>query len=101
MNNRTGSVNNTRLIGIMALATAILLLPLIAMQFTTEVNWDVADFVIMGILLYGTGLVCEFVLRKVKKTTYRLALVTVVLFILFLTWAELAVGIFGTPFAGS
>lgn len=101
MNNQSGTVNNTRLIGIMALATAMLLLPLIAMQFTSEVDWDVADFVIMGILLYGTGLVCEFVLRSVKKPAYRLALVTVVLLILFLTWAELAVGIFGTPFAGS
>ncbi len=101
MNNQSGTVKNARLIGIMALATSILLLPLIAMQFTTEVDWDVADFVIMGFLLYGTGLVCEFVLRKVKNTTYRLALVTAVLFLLFLTWAELAVGIFGTPFAGS
>lgn len=101
MNNQSGTVKNTRLIGIMALATAILLLPLIAMQFTTEVDWDVTDFVIMGFLLYGTGLVCEFVLRKVKKNTYRLALVTAVLFLLFLTWAELAVGIFGTPFAGN
>jgi hypothetical protein len=40
-----------------ALGTAfILLLPLVAMQFTDEVDWGVADFVLAGALLGGTGL---------------------------------------------
>jgi hypothetical protein len=40
-----------------ALATAlILLLPLVAMQFTDEVDWGVADFAAAGVLLGGTGL---------------------------------------------
>jgi hypothetical protein len=34
----------------------ILLVPLVAMQFTDEVNWGVADFVLAGALLGGTGL---------------------------------------------
>jgi hypothetical protein len=39
------------------LATAfILLLPLVAMQLTDEVQWDLADFVVAGALLGGTGL---------------------------------------------
>ena len=49
----------------------------------------------------GTGIACELVLRKVKKTAYRIIICTAILAILFLVWAELAVGIFGTPFAGS
>ncbi len=93
--------NNTRLLAILATATAILLVPLIEMQFTTEVDWGPFDFLIMGILLYGTGLTCELVLRKVKTTTSRIILCAIILVILFLTWAELAVGVFGTPFAGS
>tara|TARA_R110001606_G_scaffold399186_2_gene581395 strand:+ start:10581 stop:10796 length:216 start_codon:yes stop_codon:yes gene_type:complete len=71
------------------------------MQFTNEVNWTIFDFVIAGILLIGTGLVCEFTLRKIKKTKYRIAIILAILVILFLIWAELAVGIFGSPFSGN
>jgi hypothetical protein len=55
----------------------------------------------MGILLLVTGLLCELVLRRVKSLTNRIIICGIVLFTLFLVWAELAVGIFGTPFAGS
>ncbi len=71
------------------------------MQFTKEVNWNIADFLIMGILLLVTGLLCELILRRVRSLTNRIITCGIVLFILFLVWAELAVGIFGTPFAGS
>lgn len=98
---KVNSANNTRLIAILSVATCILLLPLIGMQFSDEVNWDARDFIIMGILLYGTGLSCELVLRKVKNTLHRIIICGIILFALFLIWAELAVGIFGTPFAGS
>jgi hypothetical protein len=79
----------------------LLLIPLIAMKFTNEVQWDSRDFVIMGVLLLGTGLMCELVMRKVKKIQYRVLLIAAILIALFLIWAELAVGVFGTPFAGS
>lgn len=94
-------MKNKRFIGIMLAASVILLVPLVAMQFTSEVNWSVLDFVVGGFLLLGTGLVCEFVLRKVVKTWHRIAICAGVLVALLLTWAEIAVGIFGTPFAGS
>jgi hypothetical protein len=55
----------------------------------------------MGVLLLSTGLTCEFVLRKFEKLEHRLAICGGVLIMLFLVWAELSVGIFGTPFAGS
>lgn len=92
---------NKRLTGIVLTVALLLLIPLIAMQFTNEVDWKLLDFVVMGVLLLGTGLLCELVLRKVKKFEYRIAICAVILVVLFLTWAELAVGIFGTPFAGS
>ena len=94
-------VQNKRLIGIVLTVALLLLVPLIAMQFTDEVNWDVSDFVVAGVLLLGTGLLCELVLRSVKQSRYRIAICAVILAALFLIWAELAVGIFGTPFAGS
>jgi hypothetical protein len=102
MENRTFMMTkNKRLIGIMLTVVLLLLVPLIAMQFTNEVNWTLSDFVVMGILLLGTGLLCELVLRKVKKIKYRTAIVVAILVAFLLIWMELAVGIFGTPFAGS
>lgn len=70
------------------------------MQFTDEVNWTLADFIVAGVLLLGTGLLCELVVRKVTKIEYRIALCIVILGAFLLIWAELAVGIFGTPFSG-
>jgi ABC-type cobalt transport system substrate-binding protein len=92
---------NKRLIGIVLTVAILLLIPFLAMQFTSEVNWSSFDFVVAGVLLLGTGLLCELVLRLVKKTEHRIIIVGIILVALFLIWAELAVGVFGTPFAGS
>jgi hypothetical protein len=92
---------NKRLIGIVLTVAFILLIPLIAMQFTDEVNWTLFDFVVAGVLLLGTGLMCELVMRKVNKIQYRIAICGAFLVGLLLIWLELAVGIFGTPLAGS
>jgi hypothetical protein len=91
---------NKRLFGILLTATLLLLIPVIGMQFTNEVKWELNDFVAAGVLLFGTGLLCELVMRKVKKTGHRIALCVVLLTALLLVWVELAVGIFGTPLAG-
>jgi hypothetical protein len=92
---------NKRLIGILLAVALLLLVPLIAMQFTGEVNWTLSDFVVAGVLLLGTGIMCELVMRKVKEVEKRIVICGVILIVLFLIWAELAVGVFGTPFAGS
>ena len=92
---------NKRLITILFSAAFLLLIPFIAMQFTGEVNWSPFDFLVMGILLLSTGLIFEAILRLVKKKERRMVYCAAILVILFLIWAELAVGIFGTPFAGS
>jgi hypothetical protein len=92
---------NKRLIGIVLAVALLLLIPLIAMQFTDEVDWKVFDFLVMGILLLGTGLLSELVMMKVKNKDYQIGILAVIVVVLFLTWAELAVGIFGTPFAGN
>jgi len=80
---------------------ALLSVPLVAMQFTSEVNWDLFDFIVMGILLFAVGLSIDFVLQKAKSLSTQLLLCGVILLLFFLVYAELAVGIFGTPFAGS
>ena len=93
-------MQNKRLISVMLTSAILLLIPLIAMQFTDEVNWNLFDFIIAGTLLIGTGLMLELVLRKTKKIKYRIIIVTALLIVFLLIWAELAVGIFGTPLGG-
>ena len=94
-------MRNKRLKIILITVVILLLIPFIAMQFTDEVVWSSLDFVVMGILLLSTGLLCELVLRKVIKIKYRIVLCIAILFGFLILWAELAVGIFGTPFAGN
>lgn len=94
-------VKSRRLTGILLTVTLLLLVPFMAMQFTDEVKWTRLDFVLAGVLLLGTGLMCELVLRKVTKIQYRIAICGAILATLLLVWIELAVGVFGTPFAGS
>ncbi len=94
-------MKNQRLIGILLTVAILLFIPLIAMQFTNEVDWSVFDFAIAGFLLLGTGLLCELVLRTVSKPGHRVLICAAILIALFLVWAELAVGIFGSPLAGS
>lgn len=93
-------INNRRTI-ILASIVTILLLPLIGMQFSNEVNWTGSDFLIAGILLPTLGLGIELVFQIAKNKTSRIILVGLILLVGFLIWAELAVGLFGSPFAGS
>ena len=90
-----------RLILIVLISIILLFTPLIAMQFTDEVNWTLSDFIIGGVLLFGTGLLYELVFRKVKKNSFRIVISAAVLLAFLLIWAELAVGIFGTPLGGN
>lgn len=91
-----------RWIGIFLGTAGLLLIPFFAMQFTDQVNWSPLDFVAMGFLLLAAGFSGDFVLlRKEKSLPHRLLLLLGVVALFFLLWAELAVGIFGTPLAGS
>jgi hypothetical protein len=79
-----------------ALGTAIILMvPLVAMQFTEEVNWDLFDFVFMGTLLFGTGLTYDLVARKGGTIAYRAAVGIACAAGLLLVWVNAAVGIIG------
>ena len=92
---------NKRLITIVLSIALLLLVPLIAMMFTSEVNWTLSDFIVAGLLLLTTGIACEFALRKVTKVPYRILICLIILAVFFLVWLELAVGIFGTPIGGN
>ncbi|MDZ4714752.1 MAG: hypothetical protein SH819_04715 [Cytophagales bacterium] len=93
-------MQNKRLFGIVLGVGLLLLIPLIAMQFANEVNWGPLDFVVAGALLLITALLCERAIRKVSKIENRVVICLGILLVFFLVWVELAVGIFGTSFAG-
>ena len=92
---------NKRLTIIIAGVFVLLSIPAIAMLIGTEVNWGPEDFAVMGILLLAVGLLAELILRIVKTGSKRMLFLALLAILFLLTWAELAVGIFGTPFAGN
>ncbi|WP_316738976.1 hypothetical protein [Pedobacter aquatilis] len=100
-NQETLNPTKQRVTIILVVIATILSIPLIAMQFNNEVKWGLLDFVVAGTLLLTTGLAIELVIRNVKTPRARAILFFIILLALFLIWAELAVGIFGSPIAGS
>ena len=66
-------------IKILQMVGLLLIIPLIAMQLTDEVEWSLFDFIIMGTLLLITGLMGEIIFKKVKKYKHRVILYVVVL----------------------
>lgn len=80
----------------LVVTVAILLIPLIAMRFTEEVQWTVSDFTIMGTLLFGIGFAYEVVSRKGSTGLYRGAVGMALFATLLLIWMNGAVGIIGS-----
>ncbi|MFM2266139.1 MAG: hypothetical protein RLZ77_1559 [Bacteroidota bacterium] len=90
-----------KLLQLGSLVLALLCIPLLAMQFSEDVRWSVADFVLAGFMLFFSGLLVLFIQNKVSKRSWRIGLIFIVVFLLLLLWAELAVGLFNSPFAGN
>ena len=82
-------------IGIVLVAAAILLLPLLAMQFTDEVAWGVFDFAVAGVLLVGTGLAYLLVARTAGNITHRAAVAVALAAAFMLVFLVGAVGVIG------
>ena len=78
----------------------VLLIPALAMQVTVELDWTSSDFVIMGVLLAALGLGIEAAMG-LSRSRARMGAIAAILLVFMAIWAELAVGIFGTLFAGS
>ncbi|NNF33787.1 MAG: hypothetical protein HKN68_06745 [Saprospiraceae bacterium] len=74
---------------------SLLLIPLVAMQFTDEVKWDFSDFVIMGLVLTFIAGAYELIVRKSQKTNYKIAFGVGLLGAFLLFWVNGAVGIIG------
>lgn len=76
-------------------AAALLAMPLLAMQFTDEVDWTPLDFVVMGTILALCCVAFELVIRVARNHAYVLASGVAIATALLVTWSNLAVGIVG------
>jgi hypothetical protein len=88
-------VSGRRMAAWAAVVALILLVPLVAMQFTDEVKWGLFDFVFAGTVLFGASLTYELVAAKGGTTAYRVAVGVAVATALALVWVNAAVGIIG------
>jgi hypothetical protein len=87
---------------VLLITICILMIPFVAMQFISEVNWSAADFLIMGLLLFGTGFMYVLLTRYSGNFIYRVAVGLLLGATLFMIWANLAVGLIGSgPHAGN
>ncbi len=94
--NGAGRRGNRLRIAAWAAAALILLLPLVAMEFTDEVVWDVTDFAVFGALLVGAGVTYELAVRMTGNTAYRAAVGVALAAAFLLVWVNGAVGIIGS-----
>jgi hypothetical protein len=92
--NNNELIMQNKVFGWVAAGTAaILAIPLIAMQFSSEWNWNFMDFIVMGTLIFGTGFLFVHVARVTPRKYRTLIGIGFFLGLLWL-WAELAVGVF-------
>lgn len=93
--------NTLRIITIICL---ILLIPLVLTIRDGGIegvgwNWTIGDFIVMGTLLFVTGLAIDWVLRRFPDTVHRVIGVTFIVLSLLVLWAELAVDAVSQLFA--
>ena len=86
---------------IYAVPAVLFCIPVLGNFFSKEFNWSASDFVIAAVLLFGTAFLIDLIQQIIKNNTSKILVSGVIILLLLLTWVELAVGLFGTPFAGN
>lgn len=74
---------------------ALILTPLVAMQFTREVNWDETDFIVATVIFGIVGGLIELAVRLSSNWFFRIGAMFAVLAGFMVVWANLAVGLIG------
>jgi hypothetical protein len=83
------------------LLNCFLLIPIFGGIISDEFQWTFIDYVLALILLNVLGLSFVIIRRYVKLSLHMYIFFSIALVLFFLIWAELAVGIFDSIFAGS
>lgn len=77
----------------------LLLVPMVAMRFTDEVELSVADFGTEAVLLFCAGSAYVAITHSAPERLLLIAFTAI--FVLAVVWAELALGVLGKLWAGS
>ena len=77
-------------------AVILLLLPFVAMQFTSDVNWTVGDFIFAGLMFGAVGLAIELTVRAAPNLFYRAAIICALAATFLTIWVNGAVGMIGS-----
>lgn len=88
--------NHRNIVRILLVTMLILMVPLVSMQFSNEVNWDAFDFFVAATLLIGSGLIFDFIARRSRDAGYKTGVGVAVVSGLILVWMNLAVGLIGS-----
>lgn len=78
------------------IAALLLLLPLVAMRFTADVNWTASDFIFVGVLIGSVGVGFEAAVRMTASIAYRAAAGVAVAAAFLTVWVNGAVGMIGS-----
>ena len=73
----------------------LLLLPALAMQFTSEVDWTVGDFIFAALLIGVVGISYELTVRVTRNWAHRGAIAAALAATFLTIWANGAVGMIG------
>jgi hypothetical protein len=85
----------------LAYAAPIVVLALFfVLDVAGRVTWTLGDFIVVAVLLFGAALAFDLLTRIVDRK-YRLGIAVAMLAVVAFAWVELAVGLVGSPFAGS
>lgn len=90
-----GMGGNRLRVAIWGLAAGLLLLPLVAMQFTDEVVWTGFDFLVWGVMLLVACGAYELVARMSPSRDYRLGAGVAIVTGFLVVWVNAAVGMIG------
>ena len=74
----------------------LLMLPAVAMQFTSEVDWSVSDFIFAALLFGIVGLSFELIVRTSDSVAYRFGAGLAVTAAFLTIWINGAVGMIGS-----
>ena len=86
---------------IFAIPTLLMVAAFISNNFVDGFNWSGSDFLIAAILLFGTASFIYMIASSKLSLRAKIISSIVIIFILIMIWVEMAVGLFGSPIAGS
>lgn len=86
---------------ILAIPSLLMVAAFISNFVVKGFNWTGSDFLIAAILLFGTATFIYLIVSSKFSFRTKVIVTVITLLALILLWMEMAVGLFGSPIAGS